>query len=255
MKRTEEIIGLPIISISNGNDAGIVKSVIINPEKGTIDYIVVDFGAQILNAKVIPAGHILGIGDYALTIESEDSISEINKLPAAMDLLQKNVQVRGTKVLTKKGRLIGEIGDLYIDEDAGCSIIGLEFIADAAQKNIRLIPRDSIITFSKNLIIVTEDVEAKLLERASDLAGGISQESVNNINNNLNSYNGVNSGEVSDMMEIKHREYLNGRIATKTIFDNDGNTLIEENTIIDDAIFDLAKSNGKVIDLVMNNRE
>ncbi|MDF2987924.1 MAG: hypothetical protein K0R50_3434 [Eubacterium sp.] len=254
MKRTEEIIGLPIISISNGNDAGIVKSVIINPEKGTIDYIVVDFGAQILNAKVIPAGYILGIGDYALTIESEDSISEINKLPAAMDLLQKNVQVRGTRVLTKKGRMIGEIGDLYIDEDADCSIIGLEFIADAAQKNIKLIPRDSIITFSKNLIIVNEDVETKLLERASDLSSGVSQDAGNNINSNLSSSNEVHSDEVSDMMETKHREYLNGKIATKTIYDNDGNTLVEENTVIDDAIFEIAKSNGKVIELVMNNK-
>lgn len=56
------------------------------------------------------------------------------------------------------------------------------------------------------------------------------------------------------MMELKHREYLNGKVATKTIFDNEGNTLIEENTVIDDVVFDIAKTNGKVIELVMNNR-
>ena len=263
MKKTKEIVGLPIISISDGIEVGKVKTVIINAEKGAIDYVVVDSGIQILSAKVIPTEYVLGIGEYALTIENEDAINDISKIPAAIDLLQKNIQVKGTKVLTKKGRLIGEIGDIYINEEDNCSIVGLEYIADITQKSIRIIPRDSIITFGRNLVVVKEDVEARLLDRASDLALDENADSekknfetaaVDDITGGIPAGKDIQSEAVSDMMESKHREYLNGKVATKAIFDNDGNTLIEENTVIDDVVFEIAKSNGKVIELVMNNR-
>ncbi len=172
MKKTQEILGLPIISISDGMEVGRVKSIIVNADKGAIDYIVVDSGIQILNARVIPTENVLGIGEYALTIENEESINEISKIPAAINLLQKNVAVKGTKVLTKKGRLIGEIGDFFVDEDECCAIKGLEYIADITQKRIRIIPRESVITFGKNLIVVAEDVESKLLDSASQLGSG-----------------------------------------------------------------------------------
>ncbi len=263
MKKTKEIVGLPIISISDGIEVGKVKTVIINAEKGAIDYVVVDSGIQILSAKVIPTEYVLGIGEYALTIENEDAINDISKIPAAIDLLQKNIQVKGTKVLTKKGRLIGEIGDIYINEEDNCSIVGLEYIADITQKSIRIIPRDSIITFGKNLVVVKEDVESRLLDRASELAldedinlekKNFESSDVADIEGSVPAEDDIQSDAVSDMMETKHREYLNGKVATKAILDSDGNTLIEENTVIDDVVFEIARSNGKVIELVMNNR-
>jgi uncharacterized protein YrrD len=172
MKKTQEIIGLPIISISDGIEVGKVKSIIINADKGAIDYIVVDSGIQILSARVIPTDNVLGIGEYALTIENDNAINDISKIPAAIDLLQKNIQVKGTKVLTKKGRLIGEIGDIYVDEDECCKIMGVEYIADITQKRIRLIPRKSVITFGKNLVVVSEDVESNLVDKVTELASG-----------------------------------------------------------------------------------
>lgn len=114
MKKTQKILGLPIISISDGLEVGRVKSIIINADRGAIDYIVVDSGIQIFNVRVIPTEDVLGIGEYALTIENEDVITDISKIPAAIQLLQNDIRVKGTKVLTKKGRLIGEIGDIYI---------------------------------------------------------------------------------------------------------------------------------------------
>lgn len=263
MKKSKEIIGLPIISISDGTEVGRVKTVIINAEKGAIDFVVVDSGIQILSAKVIPTEYVLGVGEYALTIENEDAINDISKIPAAIDLLQKNIQVNGTKVLTKKGRLIGEIGDIYVNEEDNCSIIGLEFIADITQKNIKIIPRNSIVTFGKNLIVVIDDVESTLLNSAAQLISSDNyvdfekKNSENILNDEISSIseeNAIPSGAVSDMMEMKHRDYLNGKISTKTIYDGDGGVLIEENTLIDDAIFDIAKNSGKVIELVMNNK-
>lgn len=223
MKKTQEILGLPIISISDGMEVGKVKSIIINAEKGAIDYIVVDGGIQILSARVIPTDNILGIGEYAVTIENDSAINDISKIPAAIDLLQKNIQVKGTKVLTKKGRLIGEIGDVFVDEDDNCGIIGLEYIADITQKRVRIIPRKNVITFGKNLVVVSEDVESALLDKPTELlmeSGAPENEKKNlnfesslNISNEVPAYSNSESEEDNTVEEYQDndlKELLNG---------------------------------------------
>ena len=288
MKKTQKILGLPIISISDGLEVGKVKSIIINADKGAIDYIVVDSGIQIFSARVIPTEDVLGIGEYALTIENEGVITDISRIPAAIQLLQNDIRVKGTKVLTKKGRLIGEIGDIYIDDNDNCKITGLEFIADITQKKIRLIPRDTVITFGKNLTVVKEDIESALLDTPAQLDPDTTTADFEKKNNSYidemdrlafadtiavaaaaetvyaeaesvdSSETDASSAEAGDnasmLFEQRQRQYLKGRYATKTIVDNMGNVIIDEGMQIDDAAIDEAKNKGKLIELVMNNR-
>ncbi len=290
MKKTQKILGLPIISISDGTEVGKVKSIIINAEKGAIDYIVVDSGIQIFSARVIPNEDVLGIGEYALTIENEGVITDINRIPAAIQLLQKDIHVKGTKVLTKKGRLIGEIGDIYIDEGDNCTISGLEFIEDITQKKVSLIPRDSVITFGKNLTVVKEDVESSLLDTPLQLTSDDRMSEFEKKNNspieeyysipNTDSYissegeaaykevspeeppvaeieavpDAEEDNSAAILFEQRQRQYLKGRRATKTIADSSGNIIISDGMLIDDQIIDEAKQKGKLIELVMNNK-
>lgn len=195
MKKTQEILGLPIISISDGIEVGKVKNIIINAEKGAIDYVVVESGIQILSARVIATENVLGIGEYALTIENDEAINDLSKFPSAIGLLQKNIQVKGTKVLTKKGRLIGEIGDIFVDEDDNCKIIGLEYIADITQKRIRIIPRESVITFGSNLVVVKEDVESVMMDKASDLS--LKRDTLDTEKKNLTNTNNSHNSAIS----------------------------------------------------------
>ncbi|MEN6315621.1 MAG: PRC-barrel domain-containing protein [Clostridiaceae bacterium] len=286
MKKTQKILGLPIISISDGLEVGKVKSIIINADRGAIDYIVVDSGIQIFSARIIPTEDVLGIGEYALTIENESVITDISKIPAAIQLLQNDIRVKGTKVLTKKGSLIGEIGDIYIDENNECKITGLEFIADITQKKIRLIPRDTVITFGKNLTVVKEDFENSLLDTPSQLGSDPVYSDFSKKNSaNTDGFDFADVSAASDtaavetvyaeaepvrqaaaetvshesdsasvLFEQRQRQYLKGRYATRTISDNMGNVIVGEGMEITDAVIDDAKSRGKLIELVMNNR-
>jgi uncharacterized protein YrrD len=294
MKKTQKILGLPIISIADGMEAGRVKSIIINADKGAIEYIVVDSGIQIFSARVIPVEDVAGIGEYALTIENESVITDISRIPDAIQLLQNDIRVKGTKVLTRKGSLIGEIGDIYVDENDGCRITGLEFIADITQKKVRLIPRESVITFGKNLTVVKEDIEASLLdtpEQLGSIAVSAETEKKNNIaveeSGNILSdvvsasyeapetafdispadeftaasddsitakQDDFGTGNAAALFEQRQRQYLRGRYATRTILDSFGNVIIGEGMQIDDAVIDEAKAKDKLVELVMNNR-
>lgn len=168
MKTAQQIIGLPVVSIFDGNEIGKVKNVIINASKGTIDFFIIDSGIRSLAGGVIPADRVLGIGEYALTIQQPDDISDIVKIPAAIELMQKNITVTGTRVLTKKGSLLGEAGDIYFnDEESSYNIIGVEFVPAKSTTPSGIIPRSSIITFGKNLLVVQDDFVEKLLESPS----------------------------------------------------------------------------------------
>ena len=37
MKKTQEVIGLPVISICDGSEVGKVKELVVNAEKGAVD--------------------------------------------------------------------------------------------------------------------------------------------------------------------------------------------------------------------------
>jgi len=292
MKKSQQIIGLPIISISDGNEVGKVKNIIINSEKGSIDYFVVDSGIQALSTRVIPTTNVLGIGEYAMTILNPDAISDISKIPVAIELLQKNITVKETKVLTKKGSLIGETGDIFVDVDNGCLIVGIEYIADITQKKVRLIPRSSVITYGKTLLVVEDDIQDKLCDDLSSLLeeSGFDYSPVNTAGFTAESQSGLEEENVSGelwqepqkttmeetaytitgpaqqeidrqetrssaaaLFEERQRQYLRGRKATRIITDSYGNTIINAGEMITDEIIDKAKQNGKLIELVMNN--
>lgn len=167
MKTAQQIIGLPVVSIFDGNEIGKVKSLIINASKGTIDFFVIDSGIRSLSGGVIPAERVLGIGEYALTIQQPDDISDIVKIPAAIELMQKNITVQGTRVLTRKGSLLGETGDIFINDQDTYNITGVEFIPAKSGIKSGIIPRSSIITFGKNLLVVQDDFIDQLIETPS----------------------------------------------------------------------------------------
>jgi len=292
MKKSQQIIGLPIISISDGNEVGKVKNIVLNADDGTIDYFVVDSGIQVLSTRVIPTSNVLGIGEYAMTVLNPEAISDISKIPSAIDLLQKNITVKGTKVLTKKGSLVGETGDIFVDVENGCSIVGIEYIADITQKKVRLIPRSSVITFGKTLLVVEDDVQAKLLDNPSDLSENNFSENQKKNNDDISinineEYNAVFKEETPDnpvvdnisvvvqspqaseqatgeqksevkssaaeLFEERQRQYLRGRKSTKNIADNHGTIILRAGETITDQAIDKAKVAGKLVELVMNN--
>lgn len=291
MKRTQDIIGLPVVSISEGREVGHVKNVIINSEKGTIDYFIVDSGVQILSARVISTERVVGIGEYAITIENENSINDIGKIPAAIELLRKNIEIKGAKVLTTKGQLIGEIGEFFFDKDT-FRVIGLEYIADITQKKSKIIPRESVVTFGVNFVIVSEDIEEALVEQAEQInkiSDANRDEKTHGDRQQVNNYASIilqdlsetnkeidgsmgaeeiisdmyketegnesqKSDNAAELFEQKQRQYLLDRHATKTILGNDGNVIINEGEKITEEVIDTAKLHGKLIELVMNNK-
>ncbi|AZB44922.1 photosystem reaction center subunit H [Bacillus sp. FJAT-42376] len=154
MKKSIEIVGLPIVCITEGTEAGEVKSLVINPEKGTVDFLTVEHAEWQVSVKAIPFKKIVGIGEYAVTIESENSIIDLNEIPIANQLVNKRIKINDTRVMTRKGQLLGEAKEFFVDEDNGL-ILGLQI--GHKEKQVTIASSD-VMTFGKDILVVKEDV-------------------------------------------------------------------------------------------------
>lgn len=154
MKRSGELIGRPIISLIDGCEIGTVKSFVFNPSDGVVAAVVVDDGKSFRGAKLIAFEDILGIGDSAITIEQKSSVKPVEQAPELEKLLEANVNIINTKVLTKKGKIKGTIVEVNFDTDTG-NIIECCSVDEAG--NSFVIPADKIYTYGSGITVITSE--------------------------------------------------------------------------------------------------
>lgn len=165
MKKSTDIISLPIISISAGLELGSVKSLVVNPEKGTVDFLTVEHDDWQVSVKAIPFSKVIGIGEFAVTIDSDNAIIDLNEIPIANQLVNKRIKITDTRVITRKGQLLGEAKEFYVNEDTGL-IIGLHLLVN--NQNV-FIKSEHVLTFGKDILVVKEEASSALLESAEKL--------------------------------------------------------------------------------------
>ncbi|MBM7867326.1 hypothetical protein GTO89_11125 [Heliobacterium gestii] len=168
MTKSQNIIGLAIISINDGRELGLVRDLIINPDQGSVEYLMVENESWYLGAQVIPFERLQGVGEDAVTIESEEALQRLTEMADVQGLIQRQVKVKGTKVLTKRGRRIGIVNEYFVDVSSG-KITGCLLMPSRQQLAARIIPAESVVTYGRDVLIVVEDMdEAKLVEYKGD---------------------------------------------------------------------------------------
>jgi uncharacterized protein YrrD len=279
MKRSEEILGLSIISINEGEELGTVKDFVIDPAGGSIVAMVVEDGKKYYAAKLLPFSAVVGLGEYAVTVESSSNIVAVTAVPEYEKLLQVDIKVVGTKVLTKTGQIQGKVTEIIVDESG--KIITCEIEEMSGQ--ISNIPAEQVITFGKDVLIVTgDDVTAAEAQKKSELAAPVVEaqpaapvfesavvpepiqvpalESVpapEPIQETAPEPEPVKEESVSDSeaktkADDRHRKYLLGKKASRLIETDNGVVIVEQGGEITEEVLQKAKLAGKFVELSMN---
>ena len=246
MKSSTQVIGLPVISIQNGVQLGQVKSLVVNPEKGTIDFLIVDQENWEISMKAIPFRNVIGIGEFAVTVEEERAVLDLNVIPIANELVNKKIAIKQAKVMTRKGQLLGEATEFYIDEETG-QIIGIEV---QIGNESRIVRADHVITYGKELLIVHEDAQQTVASDVSELLSLrgtqveplVEQMTPKTVETEL------------DELRRKQIDMLTGKRVLKDIVDSNGQTLIAKDTILTKEHIIRAQEEGPdvVIELSIN---
>ena len=91
MKLSSELRSLPIVSIAEGEEVGVVKDFIIDPTKGAIVAIVVEDRDWYKGVKAVSFSLIHSIGNFAITIENSSSVVELAEMDELCTLIERNI--------------------------------------------------------------------------------------------------------------------------------------------------------------------
>lgn len=270
MKNSQQVLGLPVLSIEEGKQIGLIKHLVLNPELGKVSYLLVEDAAWYLGLKTIPFESVQGIGEFGLTIENRSSLSAVADSPAVIELLEKDLSLPGIKVLSKKGRLVGTVGDFIINENSG-GIVGCQLTLVNNEKPDGIIPRKSILTFGHDFLVVEEGIENVLvagIEEIEDATDDIPAGSRKAINSAPVAGNPAipqeqpvfTKNEKQPVDALKHfeeqqRKYIIGKKVLMKIVAENGAVVAEEGDIVTDEIIERAKATDRYIQLTLNLRD
>ncbi|WP_028129297.1 PRC-barrel domain-containing protein [Selenomonas sp. AE3005] len=157
MKKSVEILGLPIISITEGRELGVSKTLLIDAKNGTVAAITIEDADWYRGVKLIPYESVIAIGDDAVTITNSENILTLDAAGDYETLLDENIRIIDTKAITKSGTIQGKVTELYIGDDG--KIEKCEITApDGTTSDIGT---DQISIFGKQVTVIDPNGEKK----------------------------------------------------------------------------------------------
>lgn len=258
MKKSIEIIGLPVISIVEGTELGTVKNLLINPADGSVT-ILIDDAKWYWGAKFLPLAAVTGLGEYAITIENSDAILTLTDAPEVEKLIVADLKVIGTKVLTKNGRIQGKVTEIFIDNSG--KIVACEI--EDLNGDTTNIDAQHILTFGKDVLIISDGNE---IVTGSPVVKSVTSSSVKDslippvlpeikqqtVTREQEELKASVSDDSARKFDEKNRKYLIGKKASRRIETANGLLIVEEGGEITEEILQKAKLTGSFVELSMN---
>ena len=172
MKKSVEILGLPIISITEGRELGSSKSLLIDAQNGSVAALIIEDEDWFRGVKLLPYDSVIAIGDDAITITNSENILKLAEATDYEPLLNQNVRVIGTKAITKAGSIQGVVSEIVIGESgkiAKCTI------ATENETDTKDIAAEQISIFGKQVTIIDCELpeEAQLAQKKTKSAAPV----------------------------------------------------------------------------------
>ncbi|MBP2635921.1 MAG: PRC-barrel domain protein [Firmicutes bacterium] len=273
MKKSVDIIGQPIISITEGKELGSVKDLLINHSNGTIAALVIADEKWYLGAKLVPFNTVTGLGESAVTINNSNDIVTITGGSEFEKLFEAGIKIIGTKVLTKGGKIQGKVNEILIDNSGKIESCEME----KPDGEVILLPAQNVVTFGKEVVIVADSDEvvsntavAQPVETVTAQPEPIAEptpapvvEVVEEIPvqqkeaeaptaKEENQAKEQQADDSAKKFDDKHRKFLLGKKASRRIETDNGMLIVEQGGDITEEVLQKAKLAGKFVELSMN---
>lgn len=277
MKKSVEILGLPIISITEGRELGVSKSLLIDAKSGTVAALTIDDADWYRGVKLLPYASVIAIGDDAVTITNSENIIKFDEANEYEPMLDANVQIIGTKAITRSGSIQGKVTEIFIGE--GGKIEKCEIHADDSAE-AKEITADEISIFGKEVTVIDPEKKNDSVtstEKASEKpAVSIPivkapqapapkadvktetpktepQKSEEKPSEKAPEKPADQAKQLADKAsEERHRRFLLGKKATRRIAMDNGIVIVEAGADITEEVLQKAKLANKFIELSMN---
>lgn len=125
MRKSKKFIGMPVISLAEGQQLGTVKGLVVDPVQQKVAALIIEQKGWFSEQKFAPYGKVRSVGTDAITIDQGTMVEKGSSLPEILKLYKEKAAIIGYKVLVENGSQLGLVDEYFIDDLTG-EIVGLE---------------------------------------------------------------------------------------------------------------------------------
>ncbi len=126
MRKSKQFLGMPVISLEEGQQVGSIRGLVVNPAFKNVAALIIEQKGWFREQKFIPFSKVHNIGDDAVTIDRVSRAEKGVSMPEILKLIKERVNVVGSRLVTENGTVLGVVDEYYVDLQTG-DIVGLEF--------------------------------------------------------------------------------------------------------------------------------
>ena len=164
MKKSVDILGLPVISITEGRELGMSKTLLIDAPNRVVAAITIEDEDWYRGVKLIPYDNVIAVGDDAVTVNHSENILTLDAAGDFETLLDDNIRVIGTKAITRTGVIQGTTTEIFIGKDG--SIEKCEITAPEGSTSE--VTADQVSIFGKEVTVISPEGDAGKKSDAAD---------------------------------------------------------------------------------------
>lgn len=251
MKKSVEIIGLPVISITEGRELGMSKSLLIDAPNGSVAAITIEDEDWYRGVKLLPYSSVIAIGEDAVTITNSENILTLEDAGDYEAMMDANIKIIGTKAITKSGTIQGKVVEIYIGDNGKiekCEIEGRD-------GSLSEIVSEQISIFGKQVTVIDSDFEKKteiIAPVETPAVAAPKTEAPKPQVKEAPKAVDATAQMADKATEERHRRFLLGKTVTKDIVSATGVVLAKTGDVVTEEILQKVKMANMFIDLSMN---
>lgn len=226
MRKAQTLIGLNIVSQSDGVALGKARDLIFDHDANELIAIVLSekelFG--FIQPQVVPWREVVSVGPHAIIVQSAASKIKAGDDERISAVAQRQTSLTGTRILTTDGEALGTMADVFIDETSG-HVVGYEvsggFMSDTLRGK-RFMPAADSVQIGKDVAFVPPEA-AKQMEPRSFQEGSWHQSAVATNQRFQNLVGGARERaeqlytQVSHASAERQQEWVTGRVAGREV--------------------------------------
>lgn len=154
-----EIIGLPVVTVTGGEDVAEVRDVIYSPSEGRLVGVTLNKRGFLKgrHKEVLPAESIHAIGKHAVMVRDEDALSAPEDATDDVGRPATDRNVIGNDVLTERGVSLGSVRDLVLVVGGTGEVVGYQIDKPGGGRGY--IPLPAQLAVSGSALLVPDATE------------------------------------------------------------------------------------------------
>ncbi|AEG13804.1 PRC-barrel domain protein [Desulfofundulus kuznetsovii DSM 6115] len=177
MRKSKQFIGMPVISLQEGQQIGVVRGLVVDPEKKAVAALIIEQKGWFKEQKYVPFNRVHSVGENVITVDRSSNAERGAKLPDIVKLVKDRTGITGARIVTESGTLLGQVDEYYVDLEAG-DIVGLEFsggFLDSVISGRAFLDTTFVRTIGKEVIVTSNEALANVIKIEGGLAESLRQ--------------------------------------------------------------------------------